>query len=272
MKRLGLCTICLLWVLSGCVAPALPQPEPSVSEVVGATVPDALPPTPTPLPTIEPNEQVLESGLRWRECRVSSLDWREGEACLGYSRFALEESVTTGTRMENGEWMLQVDGAVDSAVYETRTWEKFGLLSASLYKDGHRLHTFFDRASGFPPDLSLRLIDDQVAWAYSGDRVQTIAYGGRDVRVQYNLDAAYAPYELGGKLIFVAKKDDASFIMYDGERIGAPFDEIFTAHCCEIGLYAPFGVAERYGFWGKREGSYRVVEITSGTLPTGTPG
>jgi len=222
-----------------------------------------------------PSEKVLEtSGLLWRECALSGLDWKQAEACLGYSRFELKESGITGTRMENGEWMLQVDGAVDgavySALYETRTWEWFGLLSASLYKDGHRVHTFFDRASGFSPALSLRLVDDQVAWTFSGERVHTIAYDGRDLRAQYDLDAAYSPAEIAGKLIFVGKTDDVALIVYDGERIGPVFDEIITAHCCEIGLYAPFAVEGRYGFWGERGGRTWVVEIVAAGQ-TGAP-
>jgi hypothetical protein len=226
-------------------------------------MPTALPPTPPPLPTVEPSEQVLQSGPRWRECAVSDLDWREAQACLGYTRATLEEDGTTGARMENGEWRLQVESALDSALYETRTWERFGVLSASLYKDGRRVHTFFDRASAFPPNVSLRLVGDQVAWAVSGERVHTIAYGGRDLRAAYSLDAAYAPYELAGKLIFIGKKDGAAFVVYDGERIGPLFDTIVTSYCCEIGLYAPFAGEGRYGFWGEREGRTWVVEITA---------
>ena len=267
MKRPGLYTICLLWFLSGCVAAALPRAELPVSEAIGATVLTALPPTSTPLPAIEPVEQVLEAGLRWRECAVSSLDWRQAEACLGYTRAELSsDPAAAGARLDNGEWRLQVDGVARgvaySAVYETRTVEWLGLLSASLYKDGRRVHTFFDRASGFPPHLSLRLIDGQVAWAFSGDRVHTVAYGGRDLRAAYDLDAVYAPAELDGALIAIGQEGDPSFVVYDGERIGPLFEEIPTGHCCEIGLYAPFAGEERYGFWGKRGDDWAVVEIT----------
>jgi hypothetical protein len=215
-----------------------------------------------------PTEQDLDTGgLLWRECALSGLDWRQAEACLGYTRAELVESGITGTRTANGEWMLQVEGVVDglaySALYETRTWEWLGLLSASLYKDGRRVHTFYDRASGFPPHLSLRLVDDQVAWAFSGERVHTIAYGGRDLRVQYGLDGAHSPAELAGKLIFVGNKDGAAFVVHDGERIGPTFDRIFTAHCCEIGLYAPFAGDGQYGFWGERGDHTWIVEISA---------
>ena len=262
MKRLILCTICWLWILSGCMTPASPRPEPPLPEAVGVTALSKPLLTPTPLPTVEPDERVLESGLRWRECRVPSLDWREGEACLGYSRSALVESGTAGTGTENGGLLLRVDGVAGDIVYETRVWERFGLLSASLYENGHRMHTFFDRASGFPPGLSLQLVDGKVAWAFAGERVQTIAFDGRDLRARHHLDSAYAPYELGGKLAFVGERDGTSFLVYDGDRTGPLFDRIVTAHCCEIGLYAPLGDGERYVFWGEQEGSFWVVEVT----------
>jgi hypothetical protein len=252
-------------ILAGCVTPALPQPELPISEAVGATVLTALPPTPTPLPTVEPAEQVLASGLRWRECRVSSLDWRQAEACLGYTHGDLKESDGAGVRLENGEWRLRVDGVAKdvaySTLYETRTVEWLGLLSASLYRDGRRVHTFIDRASGFSPHLSLRLVGDQVAWAFSGERVHTVAYGGRDLRVQYDLDAVYAPYELDGKLIVIGKRDGLAYVLYDDERIGPSFENIITAYCCEAGLYAPFAGEGWYGFWGERDGGQWVVEI-----------
>jgi hypothetical protein len=66
---------------------------------------------------------------------------------------------------------------------------------------------------------------------------------------------------LDGKLIFIGEKDDASFVVYDGEQIGPTFDEITIGYCCEIALYAPRFGEGRYGFWGRRGGSSWVVEI-----------
>ena len=170
------------------------------------------------------------------------------------------------------DWMTQCNGATQH-VYFLRIPFHF---TVYLYRGcGKGFVDFYqvqviDRASGFPPALSLRLVGGQVAWAFSGERVQTIAYGGRDLRAQYGLDAAYAPYELAGKLIFVGKKDETAFVVYDGERLGLPFDEIFTAHCCEIGLYAPFGDEGRYGFWGRRGNRTWVVQVVVGDKPAGS--
>ena len=75
--------------------------------------------------------------------------------------------------------------------------------------------------------------------------------------------AAALDYELDGKLIFIGEKDGAYFVVYDGEQVGPPFDLIVIGYCCEIALYAPRFGEERYMFWGQRESSSYVVEITS---------
>jgi hypothetical protein len=259
---MGISEWCVLWLcavllLTGCAVSEPPPPEPPVQEAVAWVT--ITPPATTPISTIVPTEQALNAGLRWRECIVTSFDWREGEACLGYSLSALKDSGTAGTRTEGGELVLHVNGDV----YETRTLESGGPLPrASLHKNGRRMRTFFDGTPVHSPNISLRHIDGKVAWEFSGERVQTIIYDGKDLRAQVGLDAAYRPYELDGKLAFIGEKDDAYFVVYDGEQVGPPFDLIAIGYCCEIALYAPRFGEERYVFWGQREGSSYVVEIT----------
>ena len=256
MKQRVICLICLVLFLSGCVVSEPPRPEPLVQEaVVRVTI---TLPMRTPISTIVPTEQVLDTDLRWRECSMAEFDWREGEACLGYPLSVLEGSGTVGTRTEAGELVLQVDGDV----YGTRTLGSELLPRASLHKNGRRVLTIFDGTPFHSPNISLRLINGKVAWEFYGERVQTIIYDGKDLRAQYGLDAAYRPYELDGKLIFIGGKDDAYFIVYDGEQIGPPFDEVAIGYCCEIALYAPCFGEGQYVFWGQREGSSYVVEIT----------
>ena len=259
MKELGshrrVLWLCAILLLPGCVAYETARPEPPVQEaVVWATI---TPPVRTPVPTVVPAEQMLDTGLRWRECGVTGLDWREGEACLGYPLSVLGGSGTAGTRTEGGELVLYVK----DDVYETRTLGRELLPRASLHKTGRRLRTIFDGMPFHSPNISLQLIDGKVAWEFYGERCQAIIYDGQDLRSQYGLDAAYRPYELDGKLIFIGRKDDEYFIVYDGKQVGSPFDEITIGYCCEIALYAPRFGAGRYVFWGKRGDSSRVVEI-----------
>ena len=157
-RRGALLVACLALFLPGCVVSEPPRPEPPVQEamVQGTHTPS----TRTPIPTILPAEQLLDAGLQWRECDVTGFDWREGEACLGYSLSALADSGrTVGTRTDVGELVLQVDGDV----YETRTLGSDLLARASLHKNGRRVRTIFDGTPFHSPNISLRLIDGKVA-------------------------------------------------------------------------------------------------------------
>jgi hypothetical protein len=259
------CLICLMLVLPGCAISEPPRPEPPMQEAMGGAViaPRARP----PVPTLVPSEQILESGLRWRECALPDLDGRQAEACLGPlpALGGDEDAARMGARTEHG--LILQDG---ENVYEARTGEFGPLVRSALYANGRRLQSLWDGNAFHSPNISLQIIDGQVAWEFYGQRVQTVFYGRQDLSADYGLDAAYRPYELAGKLLLVGKRDDRSFIIYDGEQVGAAFDEIVIGHCCEIMLYAPRFGQGQYVFWGKRGSGYRIVEITSAAVPLPT--
>jgi len=91
---------------------------------------------------------------------------------------------------------------------------------------------------------------------------QTLLVDGEDARELYGLDAAFRPYELGGKLIFVGERGLRRFVVYDGQRLGPTFDGIAVAHCCEGTLTSVQLGSGRYVFWAWQEGGGFVVEIT----------
>ena len=115
----------------------------------------------------------------------------------------------------------------------------------------------------YPPNISLRDVTGTVAWEFVGELEKTIIYGGKDVRAPYDLDAAYRPYGIDGKLVFVGEKDGLRFVMVDGKRIGPEFDEIIVAYCCEPVMYSVRFGEGRYAFWGTRGGRHYVVELSS---------
>lgn len=84
---------------------------------------------------------------------------------------------------------------------------------------------------------------------------------GKDVRVLYELDAAYRPHGIDGNLVFVGEKDGSSFVVGDGKRLGLKFDEIIVAYCCEPAMYSVRFGEGRYAFWGTRGDCYYVVEV-----------
>jgi hypothetical protein len=88
-------------------------------------------------------------------------------------------------------------------------------------------------------------------------------YGGADLRRTHKLDAAFAPYVLADKLIFVGHRDDKYFVIYDGQRVGPVFDSVLIAHCCEPAMYSARGGSGSYVFWGQRDDQHYVVEISA---------
>lgn len=260
--QLVICLICLALFVPGCMVsePArliLPTSEPSLPEVVGTTI---TPPARTPVPTVVPTEQVLDqSGLLWRECDLSSLGWEQAETCLGHPLPVRDDTEEGRFGMRTDHGLVLQDG---QEVYEVRSAEFGPLAWSALYKNGRPLRTIFDHTPFHSPNISLQLIGGKAAWEFYGERVQMVLYDGRDLRSQYDLDAAYRPYELDGKLILIGRKEDTYFVVYDGERVGSPFDEITIGYCCEIVLYAPHFGGGRYVFWGRRGDSYRLIEIT----------
>ena len=93
----------------------------------------------------------------------------------------------------------------------------------------------------------------------------TIVYDGQDVRRLYGLDRAIAPYEVGGKLIFLGNRAERSFVVYDGRQVGPDWPgRLSLAFCCEGVLYNPRDGGGRYLFWGGQDGAAVCVEMAAG--------
>lgn len=126
-----------------------------------------------------------------------------------------------------------------------------------------------ERVSGsFAPNVSLQNIAGKAVWEYAawdkipdGEKIATIVYDGHDLRDEYGLDAAYRPYKLATKLLFIGQVEDEYFVMYDGEKLGQPFDEILIAYCCEPAAYSVHMGDGHYLFWGRRGDALYVVDV-----------
>jgi len=127
--------------------------------------------------------------------------------------------------------------------------------------------SFDDRS----PDLSLTNIGGRAAWAFY-DRVRdqaTIVYDGQDVRRLYGLDRAIAPYEVGGRLIFLGNRAGRCFVVYDGRQVGPDWPgRLSLAFCCEGGLYNPRYGGGRYTFAGGPNGAAVCVEMAANGAET----
>ena len=82
---------------------------------------------------------------------------------------------------------------------------------------------------------------------------------GVDFNEAYDLEGTFFPYEIKGKLIYIAKKDGKYHVIYDGKAIGPSFDDISMAYCC--GKITVLRGGGQYWFLGRRDGKQYVVKI-----------
>ena len=108
------------------------------------------------------------------------------------------------------------------------------------------------------PNGDLWNIDGKLVWELDGSQPVLIV-DGVDFNQHYQLDGSYFPYEIKGKLIFVAKKNEKFMIVYDEKIIGPEFDEISMPYCC--GMVPLIRENGQYWFVGSREGIKYLVSI-----------
>ena len=94
----------------------------------------------------------------------------------------------------------------------------------------------------------------------------TVLWAGRDLRQAHGIDAAYRPAEIGGRLIFIGRKADHYFVVFDGKRVGPDFEDLQLAICCEAGGYSPRAVDDGYHFFGTRQGQAVQVVVRAPSI------
>lgn len=82
--------------------------------------------------------------------------------------------------------------------------------------------------------------------------IVTEANSVNDILITKDYEDIFAPYEVSGKLIYVASEDDEQFLVYDDEEIGDKYDEIYYACCCEGVKYTVLGNGDYIDFFAKK--------------------
>jgi hypothetical protein len=205
-----------------------------------------------------------EVGLSWHECELQPNieEWKQVEACLGHPLPAWSEAeMAWAAQGSAGNRELRIG----QDVYRTQTLEIQHVPWSvhALSKNGRPISAFVSEQLAHSPDISLLSLENLAVWEYADEHRATVIYDGKDLRREYTLDAAYRPYLIAGKLIFVGRKDNSYFIVYDGKRIGPRFDRIIVAYCCETVLYSVRSGEGRYAFWGSRDGRRYIVEVAA---------
>jgi len=133
-----------------------------------------------------------------------------------------------------------------------------GCCSYKLLKNGE---VILEMSPGFMtsnPNRGFWNIGGKLVWELAG-YTTVIVVDGVDYNEKYQLEGSHFPYEIKGKLIYIAKKNGKFHIVYDEKTIGPEFDAISMAYCCSmISVYYGSG---QYWFVGRRAGTMYVVSI-----------
>ena len=108
------------------------------------------------------------------------------------------------------------------------------------------------------PNRGFWNIGGKLVWELAG-YTHVIVVDGVDYNEKYQLEGSHFPYEIKGKLIYIAKQNGKFHIVYDETMIGPEFDAISMAYCC--GMISVYYGSGQYWFVGRRAGTMYVVSI-----------
>lgn len=241
--------------------PITPSPMPT-DMIIAPWVTPTFPLT----PFNQTHEIEVHPRLTWLECDVSYdifHDWRVAEHCFGFPLPSWQEgdSVRFGEIFER-DANIWYDHriTIGADVYET---DKRPNGPYILYKNGEIFTQANSGDTTYPPNRSLLEVEGKVVWELADPWNPTVIFDGRDLREEYNLEAAYIPYNIAGSLIFTAKQGSNYFIIFNGWQIGPMFDDISIGYCCGPARYSIRRVQDQYWFWGVRENRYYLIVISS---------
>jgi hypothetical protein len=127
-----------------------------------------------------------------------------------------------------------------------------------LIKNGEVILKIIPGFVASDPNRNFWNIGGKLVWELSGYR-PVIVVDGVNFNEKYQLEESYFPYEINGKLIYIAEKNGKQHIVYDDKVLGPEFDQIYKAYCCGmISVYYGHG---QYWFVGRRAGTRFIVLI-----------
>lgn len=229
-----------------------------------------LPPTETPIPTSAlsfsgtPTVIPINNGLTWSECVVPNNDYSRSDmeflsTCIEIPTGNENDKKMSGEFIDHknatNDWRM----TIGNDYFETRINDlSKGCCSYKLVKNGD---VILEMSPGFMtsnPNRGFWNIGGKLVWELGG-YISVIVVDGVNYNEKYGLEGSYFPYEIKGKLIYIAKKNDKFQIVYDDKVIGTEFDSISMAYCC--GMISVYYGSGQYWFVGTRAGTKFVVSI-----------
>lgn len=208
----------------------------------------------------------MDNGLIWSECVVPNNDYARTDTDMKFLASCGEIPTSNeNDKKRRGEFIDHQNATNDwrmtigNDYFETRINDlSKGCCSYKLVKNGD---VILEMSPGFMtsnPTRGFWNIGGKSVWELAG-YTQVIVVDGVDYNEKYQLEGSYFPYEIKGKLIYIAKKNDKFHIVYDEKIIGAEFDSISMAYCC--GMISVYYGSGQYWFVGGRGGTEYVVSI-----------
>lgn len=206
----------------------------------------------------------MDNGLTWSECVVpiDDYDRRDREFLATCTELP---SLNESDEKRRGEFIDHQNATYDWRItigddqFETKINDiSQGCCSYKLVKNGEVILEMFPGFMTSNPNRGLWNIGGKLVWELAG-YTQVIVVDGVDYNEKYQLEGSYFPYEIKGKLIYIAKKNGKFHIVYDEKMIGAEFDSISMAYCC--GMISVYYGSGQYWFVGRRGGTMYVVSI-----------
>jgi len=217
--------------------------------------------------------------LNWEECpipndsKIDGVDMSQVKTCFNLSLPLLtaEEKANFGVAQLDGlkTELYTYKLTIGDDLYETKMVDFSPSnmeYTYTLYKNSATVQSFSGAVSIFAP-MSLQNIGGKAAWEASefsdhSKGAATIFYDGVDIQKLYGLDKAHHPYGINEKLIFIGEKDNKSFIVYDGKKVGPDFDKVRLTFVSEPAPHwsVQFGNGT-YLFWGFKNEQWSIIKI-----------
>jgi hypothetical protein len=230
-----------------------------------------LPPTETPIPTSAlsfsgiPTVIPMDNGLTWSECVVPNRDYSRETADMEFLKSCIDTPIwdendkkMVGERVSGREGDADLQITIGNDYYETKHDNSKELWTYELIKNGELILKIKPSFMAYDPNRNFWNIERKLVWELAGQTAM-IVVDGVNYNEKYELEGFYFPYEIKGKLIYIAKKNGKYQVVYDNKVLGSEFDEIQMAYCCSMAsVYHGSG---QYWFLGTRGGTKFIVSI-----------
>ena len=231
-----------------------------------------LPLTGAPIPTAAisfsgiPAVIPIDNGLTWSECVVPFEDYARTISdmeflarCIEFPTWNEDDKKRLGEQIDHQNSTYDWRITIGNDHFETRINDiSQGCCSYKLVKNGD---VILEMSPGYvtsDPNRRFWNIGGKLVWELAGN-TKVIVVDGVDYNEKYQLEGSHFPYEIKGRLIYIAKKNARFQIVYDEKTIGPEFDEISMAYCC--GMISVYYGSGQYWFVGRRGGTMYVVSI-----------